>query len=215
MNISAWKNRIKMAKANEQNTQKGLVFIPDISGFTELVRSTDLTTGRIITRELLSTLIQNNILKMEIAEIEGDAIFFFKWKSIPAADELYEQFEIMKSAFDKKITELQARYKLRLNLHLKAIAHYGEMTKFSLKGFHKLYGEVVVEAHRLLKNSVPGSSYLLITDELMAASTQPVTNNFSPVGHPVSLCEIYDGLRSLCFTYILFEYLQPATPQLL
>lgn len=183
--------------------QKGLVFIPDISGFTELVRSTDLATGKIITQELLSTLIRHNTLKMKIAEIEGDAVFFFKWKAIPGADQLYEQFETMKSAFDRKSRELQNRYGLDLDLHLKAIAHYGEMTAFSIRGFHKLYGEVVVEAHRLLKNSIPGRSYLLITDELMTLSEQAIRNSSFQAGLPNKLCEIYDGLRNLCFTYVL------------
>lgn len=188
---------------HDMNAQKGLVFIPDISGFTELVRSTDLVTGKAITYELLSALIQHNMLRMEIAEIEGDAIFFFKWKAIPTADELYEQFELMKSAFDARILELQTKYNIELNLHLKAIAHYGEMTEFSLEGFKKLYGEVVVEAHCLLKNNVPGRSYLLITDDLMAVSTKAMPDTTSPAKRSSKLCEVYGGLRKLCFTYIL------------
>ncbi|PUZ24942.1 DUF2652 domain-containing protein [Chitinophaga parva] len=186
------------------NTKKGLVFIPDISGFTELVRNTDLVTGQIITQELLSTIIRHNKLQMEIAEIEGDAVFFFNMRSIPTADELYEQFEIMKAAFDEQVIALGKKYNLALDLHLKAIAHYGEMTEFPIAGFHKLYGEVVIEAHRLLKNNVPARSYLLITDELMAIAKP---ESFFPASFTHKLCELYGGLRNLCFTYIL------STPQ--
>ncbi|MNL41072.1 hypothetical protein D3C87_1634630 [compost metagenome] len=113
-----------VSQGNCTNNKKGLVFIPDISGFTELVRSTDLITGQIITQELLSTIIRHNRLEMEIAEIEGDAVFFFKWKTIPTEDELYEQFEKMKSAFDEKIIKLQEKFELKLDLSLKAIAHW-------------------------------------------------------------------------------------------
>lgn len=200
-----------MVFGNQEQPRKGLVFIPDISGFTELVRNTDLVTGRIITQELLSTLVQHNTLKMKIAEIEGDAIFFFKWKSIPTAEELYDQFETMKTAFDEKVEALQIRFNLKLNLHLKAIAHYGAIAAYSIGRFHKIYGEVVVEAHRLLKNNVPGRSYLLITDELMAASKQVMVKDFLQVERSNKLCVLYSGLRSLCFTYFLFEYLEPAS----
>lgn len=188
--------------------KKGLLFIPDISGFTELVRRTDLITGKSITRELLATLLKQNVLGMEVAEIEGDAIFFFKWKPVPV-EELYKQFEMMKSAFDRKILELQCKYNIDLDLNLKAIAHYGEMTGFSVGGFRKLYGEVVIEAHRLLKNDIPGHSYLLITDELMAASKQTISRRSD------KLCGIYAGLRELCFTYFGFEYLKPVATQIL
>lgn len=37
----------------EQDVFDGLLFIPDISGFTELVHSTDVQTGKQITCELL------------------------------------------------------------------------------------------------------------------------------------------------------------------
>lgn len=214
MNTITVNNTKAINHSQGSNTGKGLVFIPDISGFTELVRSTDLVTGQIITCELLSAIIQHNRLNMKIAEIEGDAIFFFKWESIPAAEELYEQFEVMKAAFDDKIRELQDRFDLVLDLHLKAIAHYGEMIEFSLEGFNKLYGEVVIEAHRLLKNNVPARSYLLITDELMAVSKRSTIDISLQAARSSKLCEIYGALRNLCFTYILFECLQPVGMQI-
>ncbi|WP_109700594.1 DUF2652 domain-containing protein [Chitinophaga deserti] len=204
------KNRKKANSITDGSPRKGMVFIPDISGFTELVRSTDLVTGRIITSELLSVIIRHNRLDMEIAEIEGDAVFFFKWSSIPSVDALFEQFEIMKSAFDAKIRELEYRYDIEPALHLKAVAHYGEMTGFSIEGFQKLYGEVVVEAHRLLKNAVPARSYLLVTDELMAAAGTKESEALLRKGHSSTLCELYEGVRNLCFTYILFPYLRQA-----
>lgn len=208
MNTLYLNNKKKVDGNNDKHTKKGVVFIPDISGFTSLVHSTDMVTGKIITYELLSTIIKHNGLNMKVAEIEGDAVFFYTFKSTPSVDELYAQFERLRNAFDAKVIALQNKYGLKLKLHLKAIAHYGEMAEFRIGGFRKLYGEVVVEAHRLLKNTVPGKSYLLITDDLMAAADKKLINrNFHKL-HSSKLCELYGGLRNLCFTYILFETLQ-------
>ena len=55
----------------------GMLFIPDISGFTSLVHSPDLQTGSAITQELLSAVIGQNELGMKISEIEGDAVLFY------------------------------------------------------------------------------------------------------------------------------------------
>lgn len=189
------KNRVEV-------TRKGLIFIPDISGFTELVRSTDLLTGRDIAVQLLSTLVDNNILGLEIAEIEGDAVFFYRWGRTLPINRVIDQFHKMKMAFEAKRQELEAEYGTRLNVQLKAVAHYGEMSEFSLGGFHKLYGQVVVEAHSLLKNSVPEKSYLLVTDELREAAEPRYALPSSDGTWAVNqLCELYAGLRQICYSY--------------
>lgn len=195
------KNLSKIVPVHHGTMRKGMVFIPDISGFTKLVCTTDLVTGQSITYELLSTIIHHNMLHMNIAEIEGDAIFFFKWQSIPSASEIKEQFYLLKCAFDEKLLALEEKYSMKLDLQLKAIAHYGWMSEFYLGGFQKLYGEVVIEAHRLLKNSIPQNSYLLITDALAAASEQTSdSSNYSN-----RLCESYYDLPNICYSYLPFD----------
>jgi hypothetical protein len=190
----------------EKTGNKGLVFIPDISGFTELVRSTDLITGKNITYELLSTIIEHNVLNLEIAEIEGDAVFFYQWRPIPPVEDIMRQFETLKKAFDERRDELEKKYKIHLNLHIKAIAHYGNMSSFFLGGFRKLYGEVVVEAHRLMKNSIREHSYLLMTNEIMDAA--PHGNKYTEMvyngARSGQLHEIYGDLR-INYTYIHFD----------
>jgi len=182
-------------------TRRGLIFIPDISGFTELVRNTDLLTGKNITVELLSALVDNNRLRLEIAEIEGDAIFFYKWGAAPPIDQIMDQFHQMKVAFDAKRQQLELHYGVRLHVQLKAVAHYGEISGFSMGGFRKLYGQVVVEAHSLLKNQVPEKSYLLVTDELREAEPIKTRQILEETWVVSQLCELYAGLRKICFTY--------------
>ena len=186
---------------------KGMVFIPDISGFTELVRSTDLITGKNITYGLLSTIIEHNILNFEIAEIEGDAVFFYKWQPIFSIEDIIRQFDALKQAFDERKDELQKKYKIHLDLDIKAVAHYGDMSGYFLGGFRKLYGEVVVEAHRLLKNSIQEHSYLLMTNEIMDAAH---SNSYTEILIDASagsgkLSESNGDLRTIDYTYIPYD----------
>lgn len=200
------KSAVSAAKCRTQRaiSRKGLIFIPDISGFTELVRSTDMATGRSITYELLRTIIGHNAMRLQIAEIEGDAVLFYKWEPLPGKVEIVRQFSLMKAAFDEARQSLEGEHNTRLDLELKAIAHYGTMTQYSLGGFEKLYGEVVIEAHRLLKNSIPDRSYLLITDELSAACARK-NHCGRPDDEAISLCETTKGLGNICYTYTRFD----------
>jgi len=72
---------------------KGLLFIPDISGFTRFVNETDIEHSRLIIQELLELLINSNQLGLTVSEVEGDAILFYKFGEAPAAEELYKQVE--------------------------------------------------------------------------------------------------------------------------
>ena len=60
-----------------------LLFLPDISGFTEFVQTTEVGHSQHIISELLQLLIDADILDLELAEVEGDALFFYKVSSFP------------------------------------------------------------------------------------------------------------------------------------
>ena len=60
-----------------------IMFLPDISGFTEFVNKTEIEHSQHIISELLETIINSNHLGFTISEIEGDAILFYKNSSIP------------------------------------------------------------------------------------------------------------------------------------
>src|SRR5687768_12534292 len=66
------------------NFKNGTIIIVDIRGFTKLVYNRDLATGKNITLSLLSSIIRNNRIGLSIAEIEGDAIFFYKFGKSPS-----------------------------------------------------------------------------------------------------------------------------------
>lgn len=189
----------------DTEVHEGLLFIPDISGFTELVQTTDVLTGKQITSELLSAILSQNNLKLNIAEVEGDAILFFRYGKAPNIYELMEQYELMKKAFERKLQELQIRFSQPIILSLKVIAHYGVMTEYKIGPFVKLYGKVLIEAHRLLKNAIGSDSYLLLTDSLLDI-TGAADNTADQLGiRSDKLCEVYGSLKNICFSYWDFK----------
>jgi hypothetical protein len=107
----------------------------------------------------------------------------------------------MATAFDEKRQALQTYFAYPLNLSLKIITHYGPISEFTIGNFKKLYGEVVVEAHRLLKNSIRSDSYLLLTDRLIADANNENHEQLINGIKSHKLCEIYGDLRNICFTY--------------
>ena len=120
--------------------------------------------------------------------------------------EFVQQHEMMVRAFESKREELQNSFSQPLVLSLKVIAHYGPMTEYKIGQFKKLYGEVVMEAHRLLKNSIETNSYLLLTDSLLEITGTIADDELLHYGiRSNKLCEVYGSLRNICFTYFDFS----------
>src|SRR5712691_6555809 len=114
---------------------KGLLFLPDISGFTRFVNETEIEHCRLIIQELLEILLNANRIGLEVSEIEGDAILFYKFGEPPELEALYRQVEEMFCAFHRNLVAYeQHRYcqckacTAAINLTLKVITHYGEFT---------------------------------------------------------------------------------------
>lgn len=153
---------------------KGLIFIPDISGFTRFMHETEIEHGRHIIQELLETLVNANQIGLEISEIEGDAILFFKFGQAPELEALYRQVERMFCDFHKYLIAYDNRRFCQckacvsaVNLTLKVVAHYGEFTTYQVKNFRKLIGKDIIVAHQLLKNEIDQHEYWLVTQNLL------------------------------------------------
>lgn len=203
MKSSLSKNLHKVApKRGINNSFYGTVLIPDISGFTKFVNETELNAGRDITRELLSVIINHNNLNLNISEIEGDAILFYKNDYI-APLLLKNQFEVMLKQFQNKLEELRVETGLEIDLSLKLIAHYGELSTYQLGKFEKLYGKTVIEAHGLLKNSILSNSYILITDSILKATKNRHSGSCYYSGSQI--CEVQGDLKRIGFTYFDYE----------
>lgn len=126
-------------------------------------------------QRLLSRLVRVTAPPFRVAELEGDAIFFYAEtnagdrQSFAAAASA--QFAALFRAFDAEREALKCLKTcpceacLRIGeLELKQVAHRGRASFQTIGAHQKLFGLDVVLVHRMLKNSVPEKRYLLLTD---------------------------------------------------
>ncbi len=148
------------------------LFIPDISGFTKFVKNTEIKHGQHIIEELIALILKEGSKSFEVAEIEGDAVFFFKHNKKLSIDAIAAEAERIYTAFH---THLQAYDHRRIcncgacstasDLQLKFVTHSGEIALADFgKDKNKPYGEPVIAVHRLLKTKIGHKEYLLFSD---------------------------------------------------
>jgi hypothetical protein len=178
----------------------GSLLIPDISGFTKFVHDTDIGIGKYVISRLLTVILDCNILGLTVSEIEGDAILFYKLGKRLTFEEVLVQFSTMQHQFSIELYKLSRETGIELKLSLKMIAHYGPLAEYHVGRFTKLYGTSVIEAHRLLKNSIASDEYLIITDNLLHSELL----SGDRIGFANRVCETYNHLERICFTWLRF-----------
>lgn len=148
-----------------------LIMIPDISGFTNYISHADLQHSQVSIASLLEAILDSNKLGLTVSEIEGDAILFYNFNDDSTFDEIIEQCELMFDRFHEKLIELKddgckcGSCQKMQNLGLKFVLHFGELGSLMVKNYCKLYGRDLIIAHRLLKNDLRSSEYILFTQE--------------------------------------------------
>ena len=159
----------------DKTIKKSLLFIPDISGFTHFVNQfvsrTEIIHGVHIISELLEIIIKNNTMNLVVAEIEGDAVFFYRNGKKPTVEEVYQQCSKMFLAFHHHL-KLYERDRIcdcgsctsATKLTLKFVVHYGEIMERNILGHLQLMGADVTKAHKLMKNEISTHQYLLISE---------------------------------------------------
>ena len=153
--------------------EQSLFFIPDISGYTNFIQNTEIEHSQHVIAELLEVLIDANVENLKLAEVEGDALFFYKENKVPSQERLLAQIERMFKAFYNHLKLLETNRicpcnacATASNLNLKIVAHCGELQFLEVQGNKKPFGKPVIESHRLLKNSIPSDNYILVSDAL-------------------------------------------------
>jgi len=147
--------------------------MPDISGFTQFVNETEIEHSTHIIQELLEIIISANQLNMELMEIEGDAVFFYRFGNTPSLKGIIEQSKTIFKKFHEHLLKYEHRRVCQCgacrtanNLTLKFIVHCGTVSSYYIRDRFKLIGKDIIILHRLLKNKVPSNEYLLLTESL-------------------------------------------------
>src|SRR5262245_16202565 len=155
-----------------------ILIIADISGYTRYMTANakTLAHSQTIITELMHAIINQIELPLEVAKLEGDAVFLYcrKGRSHP-----WEEVKRMIGAklltffrlFKEKVGELSQSTTCTCNacahidkLRLKIVAHSGQALFHRVLNFIELAGVDVIIVHRLLKNSISADQYLLLTE---------------------------------------------------
>lgn len=200
--------------------QPALIFIPDISGFTQFVADTEISHAQHIIEELLSTVLSANEIGLEVSEVEGDAILFYRFGEAPSADQLLSQVKTMFTRFHQHLQKYQTHRvcncgacKTAQDLTLKFVAHYGSITINQVQQFKKLFGKEVITAHRLLKNDIDSHEYALFTQSLISSSSSWSDMDHTAWSSPGHAEQVYDS-GPVSYTYFSMERVKEQIPNL-
>ena len=183
---------------------KSLIIIPDITGFTNFVKNTDIDLAVSITSDLLNTIIDSNCIDLEVSEIEGDAVLFYKLGGPVNMPELFECLKKIYEAFNNKLEELKSSHNFEAELSLKFIVHYGEVNVYNIKGFKNLFGQTVIEAHCLLKNGEGQTNYILLTQDYISSVSSITEYNSTYWIFSSYHSTMFTGLRTI--DYCFYKY---------
>lgn len=160
-------------------TRQAFLLIADIGGFTQFMKLHRMSVnhGKQVVVELLKAVISAGAAPLKLAEIEGDAAFFYA-----VLPEEKEKVHNLHASLQTHMLEMfRAFYRVRRNLsdlrlcvcdaclgmnnlRLKIIVHAGEVALERIAQFEKLFGLDVIVVHRLLKSGLRMTDYVLMTE---------------------------------------------------
>src|SRR6476646_4582498 len=150
--------------------EQAIILIPDISGFTDFTGATEIDHAAHIITELLELIVASNETDFTLAEIEGDAVLFYRKGEPLRREQLVDQCLRMFANFHQRLRVIErdtvcqcGACQTASNLTLKFIAHFGYIKEIKVAQFVKATGIDMIVAHRLLKNDVDAHEYILIT----------------------------------------------------
>ncbi|QEK51824.1 DUF2652 domain-containing protein [Pedobacter aquae] len=186
--------------------------IPDITGFTKFMMSANQDFAHEVIPNILQTIIKTNILELNVAEIEGDAIFFYKTGRLPSVQKVARQCKAIYDAFNNFIASYKEidiqnyeKYLANNQLGIKIIIHHGKISISNIEGHIKLMGEDVILVHKLLKNSVQQHNYILLSQQYLdKLKDKKVAKNWFNWDKLQKGKDSYEHFGSVPYHYIAF-----------
>ena len=166
---------------SEPLTQRGHLFIADISGYTSYVAGTELEHSQEILAELLGIIVSRFETLLTLHKLEGDAVFaYVPDAKVQRGETLLELLESTYCAFRDRQLSIKRATTCTCNacrnipaLDLKFFAHHGEYVLQRIGSVREMIGSDVNLIHRLTKNHISEATgwhaYALFTQESLAA----------------------------------------------
>ena len=173
---------LEKSQASAQDTSSKqnrlIIVLADISGYTNLMlaNQTSALHGQIVVSMLIESILKEVDIPLQLQEIEGDAVFLYaehpgsdaQWQEVceHVGRKLPRFFEAFAEATIavKESTVCRCAVCQDDDLRLKIVVHTGEAVFHSISGRAQVSGVDVIQAHRLLKNSIPSNEYILLTE---------------------------------------------------
>lgn len=189
--------------------KSSLLVIADISGFTQFIRGNEISHSRHIIAELMEVLIDADPLNLTVAEIEGDAILFYRYHALASRSEVVLLAERLFVAFHQHLRQYESSRVCQCgacasstSLTLKILVHVGLIELLKVKQFRKPFGEALIWIHLLLKNTIPHREYLLLSSEFLVLALPP---DYDPDPAWIEIFEgatSYQDVGSISYSYI-------------
>tara|TARA_Y100000590_G_scaffold60540_2_gene64593 strand:- start:1836 stop:2576 length:741 start_codon:yes stop_codon:yes gene_type:complete len=163
---------------------KGFIVLVDISGYTNFVSSHNvdssknkkLSLGQAHAEHVITDLLEHVINELDgiltINKLQGDAALFYAISENPGtlSDTIIKKLQTSFEIFNQRVNDLQFCEVCSCgtcvdvgNLKLKSFVHFGEFLIKKINQFKEIAGQDVILAHRLMKNSISVSEYMLFT----------------------------------------------------
>ena len=200
-----------MAEAN------ATILIPDISGFTEFMTTTELSHASHAIHILIDAILKAVGEEYEVSEIEGDAVLLIKKGPAPPIKEIlgiclkiFNSFHFQRKWMQQYTICPCGACKAISNLTLKFVVHHGTLAEIKVGNFLMHSGPEMIIAHRLLKNSIAKHEYLLMTEKLL----QQVTDLTETVEMEwVSSSEEYASIGKVDYRFALLDKAKINAPE--
>ncbi len=180
--------------------QPTFLLIADIAGYTRFMKfhRASLAHAQDIIAQLLEAVIDATDEHLKLAKLEGDAAFFyFAWPNgvEPTLDFVAEQAAAIYRAFHAKASDLKVNTlcvcdgcQQAGNLKIKLVGHLGEAAVQRVKNLTELAGVDVIIVHRMLKNDVPVTEYMLMTEPVHRRVDATMRDRAA--SHPLELADL-------------------------
>jgi hypothetical protein len=196
--------------------RRAVLLIADIGGYTNYMHwnRAHLAHAQQTVAQLLESVIDAG-KGLKLAKLEGDAAFFWAPDgnaNVLVPDRLWRMRQSFLARRQRIRTDIAcecASCEQLDSLSLKFVAHEGEVAEQKVKRHVELAGVDVILVHRMLKNAVPVTEYVLMTDPGAACLDEPIRQLAKPLTHD------FDGIGETSTHYIDLATSEapPAPPQ--